>query len=92
MANVVLTLRIMPDSPETDLHSVEKKVKELIKKFSGEEEFRVKHEPIAFGLKAIDITFVMDEKKGSTEELEKEISQVEDVSSVEVTDVRRAVG
>ena len=48
--------------------------------------------PIAFGLKALDILFVMDEAKGSTEELEKTVSQIEGVESVEVPDVRRAVG
>lgn len=92
MANVVITLRVMPDSPEADLKHLEKRVVELIKKFSGEEQMRIAHVPIAFGLQAIDITFVMDEKKGGTEELEREISKIDNVSSAEVTDVRRAVG
>ena len=92
MANVVITLRIMPDSPDVDLKHLEKKVEALIKKFSGEEEMRVKEEPIAFGLNALDFTFVMDEKKGGTEELEKNISKLDNVSSAEVTDVRRTVG
>jgi elongation factor 1-beta len=92
MANVVITLRVMPDSPDVDLKKLEKDVIELITKFSGEEEFRVKEEPIAFGLKALDITFVMDEKIGGTEELEKQISEIQEVNSAEVKDVRRAVG
>ena len=92
MADVVITLRIMPDSPDVDLKQLENKIVVLIKKFSGEDQIRVKEEPIAFGLKALDFTFVMDEKKGGTEELEKNISEIEEVNSAEVTDVRRAVG
>ncbi len=36
--------------------------------------------------------FVSDEKKGGTEKLEEEVSQISGVTSCEVTDVRRAVG
>jgi len=34
----------------------------------------------------------MDEQKGSTDPLEKEIQAIEGVNSVEVIDVRRAIG
>ena len=34
----------------------------------------------------------MDEKKGSTDALEEKVKELEGVSSLEVTDVRRAVG
>jgi translation elongation factor EF-1beta len=36
--------------------------------------------------------FVMDENKGATDELEESISKLNDVNSVEVVDVRRAIG
>ena len=49
-------------------------------------------EPIAFGLKALKITFAMDENKGSTDTLEEDINGIEGVNSVEVVDVRRAIG
>lgn len=92
MANVVVTLRIMPNSPKTDLSRIESEAKREIVKFCNSQELKVKVEPIAFGLKALEIFFVMDEAKGSTEELEKKISYIDDVESVEVTDVRRAIG
>jgi translation elongation factor EF-1beta len=34
----------------------------------------------------------MDEKKGDTESLEKQISEIEGVQSVECTDIRRIIG
>lgn len=92
MASVVVTLRIMPVSPEVDLPAIEKDAKQRISTFTGKHEFRTETMPIAFGLKALDITFVTPEEKGSTEPLEKEIAKIRGVNSVEVTDVRRAVG
>jgi len=43
-------------------------------------------------LKALKLIFVSDEERGSTEELENKIAKLENVNSVEVTDVRRAIG
>ena len=92
MAKVVVTLNIMPQSPEIDLEALENSAKEKIFAFAGETETKSEIEPIAFGLKALKILYVMDEAKGSTDELEKQISEISGVNSVEVTDVRRAVG
>ena len=92
MADVIITLKIMPESPDVDLSAVETKSKEFITAFAGEGDCKVEIEPIAFGLKALKILFVMDEAKGTTDSLEKQISDLEDVASVEVTDVRRAIG
>ena len=92
MAKVVISLKIMPESPETDLAKIEVAAKEKIAAFAGEGELKAEQEPVAFGLKSLNLIFVMDESKGSTEELEKNIASVEGVNSVEVTDVRRAIG
>ena len=92
MANVILTLKIMPESPDVNLEELYSKVEPLIKDFTGESEFRKEEEPVAFGLKALKIIFVMDEAKGGTEELEKKIAELDEVNSVDVVDVRRAVG
>jgi elongation factor 1-beta len=92
MANVIITLKIMPTSPEVDLAAVEDSTKKLIVEFAGEGEMKIEQEPVAFGLKAVKFTFVSDEERGSTEELETKISELENVNSVEVTDVRRAIG
>ncbi len=92
MAQVVVTLKIMPESPEIDLNRIESEAKEKIADFSGNNETRTEQEPIAFGLKALKIKFAMDENKGSTDALEEAINGIEGVNSVETIDVRRAVG
>jgi elongation factor 1-beta len=92
MADVVITMKIMPDSPEVDLKSVEEKALEKITKFAELSNYKVELEPVAFGLKAINILFVMDEAKGATDSLEEDVAKIEGVNSVEITDVRRALG
>ncbi len=91
MAEVLITLKVMPDGTETDIKNLEKLVSKEIKEFGGRIE-KIEIEPIAFGLQALKIIFSMDERKGSTESLENKVSDINGVSSVEVTDVRRMIG
>ena len=91
MAEVIVTLKIMPSSPDADLVRIEAESKKIIEKFGGEIG-KKEIEPIAFGLNALKLIIIYDEKKGSTDALEASISEVDDVNSVEVTDCRRAIG
>jgi len=91
MAIVVVTLRMMPEGVETDLDKIEQEASNLIKEFGGTPG-KTNVEPIAFGLKSVDILFTLPEEKGSTEPLEEQISKLDGVQSAEVTDVRRAIG
>ncbi|MBN1377306.1 elongation factor 1-beta [Candidatus Woesearchaeota archaeon] len=92
MANVIITFSIMPESPDVDLDSLTEEIKTDIKEFTGNEEMKTEMKPMAFGLKSLIVMFVMDEQKGTTDALEEKISRIEGIKSVEVTDVRRAIG
>ena len=92
MASAVATIKVMPASPEVDLEALEAKVKEEIKKFAGEGETKTEIEPVAFGLKALKILFVLDESKGSPDPVAEAVSEFEEVNSAEIVDVRRAIG
>lgn len=91
MAKVIVTLKLMPENPESDLDKVQMESDHLIKEFGGELG-RADKEPVAFGLVALKLVFVMDEALGSTEELEEKLRALEGVASVEVSDIRRAIG
>ena len=91
MAQVIITLKIMPSGVDVDFGKLEKEAKEKIAEFGGEVG-KKEEVAVAFGLKALNLVFVMDESIGSTESLEEDISKIKDVQSVEVTDVRRAIG
>ncbi len=91
MALVLVTFRIMPESVEVDLNVIEKEVSDLIVRFGGEIA-RSEKKPIAFGLLALDLSFSLDEKNSNLDPLEDQIRNVSGVESVQVIDVRRAVG
>lgn len=91
MAQAIITLKIMLNSPDVDPETVKEQSLKLITEFNDNKETKVEIEPVAFGLKAVKIIFVADEAKGATEALEAKITEIEGVQSVECTDVRRAV-
>ncbi|MCF7860842.1 elongation factor 1-beta [Candidatus Woesearchaeota archaeon] len=91
MADVYLTLKVMPTSPDVDLKEVEGKIGILVENFGGKVQ-KIELQEIAFGLKAMMLTLIMDEEIGSTDDLEAEIAEISVVNSVDVVDVRRALG
>ncbi len=91
MADVYVTLQVMPSGPEVDMDGLTQQVSERIQSFDGRvTEHAVK--PFAFGLKSLEIIFVMPEEKGDIEPLEKDIKRLEGVESVQVLRVSRAFG
>ncbi len=86
MGKVLVTLRVMPKGVETDLDKLMEDIKEILSKHA-EGEAGFKKVPIAFGLVSLEVNFVMDEKEGGTEPIEKEISNLEDVSGVDTIGV-----
>ena len=91
MASVVVTFKIMPEDPDQDLIALRDKADKLITAFGGAVG-KTEEQPVAFGLKAVLIYFVMDEGKGSTDAVEAQICELPGVNSVELTDVRRTIG
>jgi len=91
MAKVIVTLDVMPASPEVNLDAIQKEVEKMITDFGGNIH-HVDVEPVAFGLKLIKLVFYMDESKGSTDPLESNVMRIKGVSSVKISEVRRAVG
>lgn len=80
----------MPTSPSVNLTHIEDKAKKIVEE-SGGKNCSFTQEPIAFGLKAIIAFFAWPEGT-DTEELENSLSQIDDVNSVQLIDMRRAFG
>ena len=81
----------MPESPETDLTLLEQHAGHVITSHEGKIA-KTEIQPIAFGLKALKITFSKDESTGSTDAMEEELRKIKQVVSAEVTAVSRAMG
>jgi len=79
MGNVAMSLKIMPESPETDIEKIKDELSKILKIQDA------KIEPIAFGLKALKILVIVPDK--GTEEIEEKIKNIDGVSGVEVESV-----
>jgi elongation factor 1-beta len=90
MGIALIKIKIMPSSPEVNLEDIKTKSREVIEKSEGKIT-GFEEEPIAFGLKAVIVSFELDESKelGSIEE---DLRKIENVNSVQVIDMRRAFG
>ena len=86
----IAKMRIMPLSVETDLLKIKEQAEKSIKIHVGKNP-RFEEVPIAFGLKAVDVFFLWDEEK-ELETLENTLRKIKGVKSVELVDIRRAIG
>ena len=90
MGIAVVKIKLMPSSPDANLEEIKEKAIKIIKEKDGKN-CRFEEEPIAFGLKAVIGLFVWPEEK-ELEVLEKKLAKIEDVNSVQIIDIRRAIG
>jgi len=79
-------MKVMPESAELDLKKLAEDIKKVIPSFARL--YTIQEMPIAFGLKALIVVTIMDDKGGrSPDEIETAIGGVAGVESVEVEEV-----
>lgn len=83
MAEVAVTLKLMPESADIDLDKLETMIKERVKVHS------ISREPIAFGLNALKVITVVEDAAGGTEPLERELAGLPGVGNVQVVGLTR---
>ena len=92
MAKAMITVKVMPESVDIDLPSLEGRVRDVILEIYGEVgEIRKEEEPIAFGLIALKFTFIIDEALGS-DPIETALAEVDGIANAQVIDFRRTIG
>ena len=89
-ATVSLIVKIMPESPSSNLEAIKDSAK-ISLSAEGAMNISFEEKPIAFGLKAIFMKFALPEEKG-TDIVEVKLSSISEVSSVTIEDYRRAFG
>jgi translation elongation factor aEF-1 beta len=87
---VAVIAKIMPTSPDTDLEE-RKKAAEQRLTAEGAQNLAFEEQNIAFGLKAVIVKMAWPEEK-STEIIESNLAQIDNVSSAQIIDYRRAFG
>ena len=90
MGTVIVKIKIMPESIETNLGEIENRIKKELEA-ENSNNYKTEIKPIAFGLKALIIMFEWPEEK-PLEEFEEKIRKIQGISSLEILDMRRALG
>jgi len=87
MGEVLATIKVMPESPDVDLEKMKEEIQMSIPE--GTEFHKIDEEPIAFGLVALNVMVIVDDGEGGTEKVEENLANIEGVSNIEVSDIRR---
>ncbi|MDL2246323.1 elongation factor 1-beta [Methanobrevibacter sp. OttesenSCG-928-K11] len=87
MSEVVATMKVMPETVEVDLEELKADIQAAMPEDA--ELHKIDEEPIAFGLVALNVMFIIEDGEGGTEPTEEAIGKLPNVASVEVTDTRR---
>lgn len=85
MGEVGMQFRILPEGLDVDLDKLLADIKKVLP--AGAALKASEQKPVAFGLKALHILIVMDDKKGGADDVERLLSEVPGVQSVEVVQV-----
>ena len=85
-----IKIKIMPESPDSNLEEIKQKAKAIVGEKGGKN-CSFEEELIAFGLKAVIAFFAWPEEK-ELENLEEKLKKIENVNSVQIIDMRRAIG
>ena len=89
MGTAGIKIKIMPESPESNLHEITEKAKAIVVQKGGKNR-EYEQEPIAFGLKAIIAFFELSEEI-EPGEIEETFKTIEEVSSAQIIDMRRLI-
>lgn len=90
MGKALVKIKIMPKSPDTSLGAIEGEAKKIVKEIAGTDA-KTEIEPIAFGLNAIILQFMIDESI-PLDGIEDHLRVIPMVSSIDIIDFRRAFG
>ena len=84
MGEVVVIMKIMPESPEVDLEKLQADIRAAV---TGIEDMKV--EPIGFGLSAIKIAMITEDDEGAGEKIEALFSQIQGIDRAEIESLNR---
>ena len=82
MGEVGLIYKLMPTGVEVDLQKIQDTIKGSLPEAAKLN--LIEEKPIAFGLKALEVQIIMEDKTGGVEDVEKFLSGIDGVASVEV--------
>lgn len=86
MGDAAVRMKVMPESTDVDLKKLAEDITKAVPSFARMH--AIEEKPIAFGLKALIVVTIMDDKGGrSPDEIEESVRKLPGVESVEVEEV-----
>lgn len=88
MSGVAATIKVMPADADTDLNVLKEAIKAAIPA-SGKLNGEIVEQPIAFGLKALIVTVIVEDDEGGIEPVEDALNAIPEAESVSVINLDR---
>ena len=88
VGTIVVELKVMPETVETDLEKIKQEIKQVLTKAKN---IQIEEQEIAFGLKSLTVRIAWPED-ADTDEVENIINKIPGVSSCKIEDIRRVFG
>src|SRR2546425_12042810 len=82
MGSVAITVRVMPDDPETDLERLKTRIRERLTGSLRD----LREQPAAFGLTAILAVALVSDAEGGSDRLERTLAAIPGAGSVDSVD------
>ena len=92
MAKAIITFRLMPESPDTNLEPIKEQAQAIAKEKGAIGQMQVREDPIAFGLKAVLVLAMYTVDDTNFDAIAEEMGQIEGVQSSEVAKMDLALG
>lgn len=88
--DLIVVFKIMPDGAEVDVQKLGETALETVRTVQPAAKVQnVEFKPVAFGLKAVEVTVLMSDAAGGPDALEEAFGQMENVGSATVSEMGR---
>jgi len=85
MGRVAASYNLMPEGPEVPVDEVRERIASIVPENVTVSDAQIK--PLAFGLKIIQVTFIMDDAEGIVDRLEETLQGLEGIQNVETISI-----
>lgn len=94
MGNAVVTFKLMPQSPETDVEAIKVAAEKIAKEAGAKGNTQTKIEPIAFGLQQVLVLgmYEMNDDTNFDAICDKMKAEIKEVNQVEIANMDLALG
>ncbi len=94
MSNAIVTFKLMPESPDTDVEAIKVAAEKMAKEAGAKGETQAKIEPLAFGLKQVLVMgmYEMNDNADFDAICDKMKAEIDGVTQAEVANMDLALG